>query len=81
MVLSVENQKKGRALFDENENEDEENYQFDLKEQFEGKEGKKLLKLQSTFGYDKRFTMDSHFLEQDDTTELKNNDVPDTQKT
>lgn len=35
--VSRKSKKRKTALFDENENEDEENYQFDLKEQFEGR--------------------------------------------
>jgi len=39
---------------------------FTLKPQFEGKSGEQLFKLQRTFGGDKRFELDSRFLESDD---------------
>lgn len=51
------------ALFEDSD-EDEESYiNFEVKEQFQGEKGQKLLQLQSRFKNDKRFTMDAKFLE------------------
>ncbi|KAG9337056.1 hypothetical protein JZ751_029824 [Albula glossodonta] len=68
-------QKKGGGkLFDSSEDDDddddeedgEDGTRFQIKPQFEGKAGQKLMKLQSQFGTDERFRMDSRFLESDD---------------
>ncbi|XP_016064450.1 PREDICTED: nucleolar protein 8 [Miniopterus natalensis] len=66
----------GRAsgkLFDsssdeESDPEDDSN-RFRIKPQFEGRAGKKLMDLQSHFGTDDRFRMDSRFLESDSEEE------------
>nr|XP_023016881.1 nucleolar protein 8 [Leptinotarsa decemlineata] len=60
-----ENSKK--SLFEENDSEDEFETNFSIKEQFQGKKGQKLLELQSRYKNDKRFNLDSRFLEPDDT--------------
>lgn len=62
-------------LFDssEGEDEDEDNETFKIKPQFEGKSGQKLMQLQSRFGADERFHMDSKFLESDDESETPEN--------
>ncbi|XP_062842921.1 nucleolar protein 8 [Trichomycterus rosablanca] len=60
----------GSKLFDSSEDEDEEDEgaeedRFEIKPQFEGKAGQKLMELQSRFGTDPRFQMDAKFLEHD----------------
>ncbi|XP_068108094.1 nucleolar protein 8 [Hyperolius riggenbachi] len=61
--------KQGAAkLFDSSEedsgSEDEKNDErFEIKAQYEGRSGEKLMRLQSRFGTDERFKMDSRFLE------------------
>lgn len=53
-------------LFDEDEDSNaEENYveNFEIKQQFEGKKGERLRRLQDRFQGDNRFKMDSKFLE------------------
>ncbi|TSM44106.1 Nucleolar protein 8 [Bagarius yarrelli] len=59
---------EGSRLFDSSEDEDDgtEEDRFKIKPQFEGKAGQKLMELQSRFGTDPRFQMDSKFLESDD---------------
>lgn len=55
------------ALFadDEGDEEDGQNYQndFKIKEQFQGAKGERLMRLQSRFQNDRRFNMDAKFLE------------------
>nr|XP_033781938.1 nucleolar protein 8 isoform X2 [Geotrypetes seraphini] len=60
--------KRSGKLFDDSEDEDgasdaDDIERFKIKTQFEGKVGEKLLQLQSRFGTDDRFRMDSRFLE------------------
>lgn len=66
----VSKEKKSSAkkpnLFDEDEDSNaEENYveNFEIKQQFEGKKGERLRRLQDRFQGDNRFKMDSKFLE------------------
>ncbi|XP_013927129.1 PREDICTED: nucleolar protein 8 [Thamnophis sirtalis] len=47
----------------------DENDRFKIKPQFEGKAGEKLMHLQSHFGTDERFRMDTRFLESDSDQE------------
>lgn len=57
---------KKPTLFDEDEDsDDEKGFQgnFEIKQQFEGKKGEKLRRLQDRFQGDSRFKMDSKFLE------------------
>lgn len=58
---------KKPALFadDEDDEEDEQHYQndFQIKEQFQGAKGERLMRLQSRFQNDRRFNMDAKFLE------------------
>lgn len=73
----------GRAsgkLFDSSDDEsgsEDDSNRFKIKPQFEGRAGQKLMDLQSHFGTDDRFRMDSRFLEsdseeeQEDTSETK----------
>ncbi|CAI5687136.1 unnamed protein product [Oreochromis niloticus] len=63
----------GPELFGGSDDEDEEDdSRFDIKPQFEGQAGQKLMALQSRFGTDERFRMDSRFLEEDE--EVKDED-------
>ncbi|XP_006876826.1 PREDICTED: nucleolar protein 8 [Chrysochloris asiatica] len=55
---------------EESDSEDDSN-RFKIKPQFEGKAGQKLMNLQSHFGTDDRFRMDSRFLESDSEEEQK----------
>lgn len=52
-------------LFDEEGSDDEQDYEgnFEIKQQFEGKKGEKLRRLQDRFHGDSRFKMDSKFLD------------------
>ncbi|XP_005917854.1 nucleolar protein 8 [Haplochromis burtoni] len=69
----------GPQLFGGSDDEDEEDgSRFDIKPQFEGQAGQKLMALQSRFGTDERFRMDSRFLEEDE--EVKEEDS-ETKKT
>lgn len=62
-------------LFDSSDDEDsdskEDSTRFSIKPQFEGRAGQKLMDLQSQFGSDERFRMDSRFLESDSEDEKK----------
>ncbi|XP_036388263.1 nucleolar protein 8 isoform X2 [Megalops cyprinoides] len=61
----------GGKLFDSSEDEEEDDGErFHIKPQFEGKAGQKLMQLQSRFGTDERFRMDSRFLESDDESNI-----------
>ncbi|XP_075370055.1 nucleolar protein 8 isoform X1 [Mycteria americana] len=57
----------------EDEQDDTDDERFNIKPQFEGKAGEKLLKLQSRFGTDERFRMDARFLESDSEGEAETN--------
>ncbi|MBN3270584.1 NOL8 protein, partial [Polyodon spathula] len=60
--------KAAGKLFESEDEEDahsEDGERFQIKPQYEGKAGKKLMELQSRFGRDERFRMDSRFLESD----------------
>ncbi|XP_076012745.1 nucleolar protein 8 [Genypterus blacodes] len=63
-----------RQLFDNSEDEEgsdkEDGRRFDIRPQFEGQAGQKLMELQSHFGTDERFRMDSRFLEESEEEEL-----------
>ncbi|XP_053157048.1 nucleolar protein 8 [Hemicordylus capensis] len=65
--------KTSGKLFESSEDEldatDEEADRFKIKPQFEGKAGEKLMYLQSRFGTDERFRMDTRFLESDSEQE------------
>ncbi|XP_052330230.1 nucleolar protein 8 isoform X3 [Oncorhynchus keta] len=60
----------GSNLFDDDDEEEEEEEKdgdrFQIKPQFEGKAGAKLMQLQSRFGTDERFQMDRRFIDDDD---------------
>ncbi|NXK13746.1 NOL8 protein, partial [Herpetotheres cachinnans] len=57
----------------EDEQDDTDDERFNIKPQFEGKAGEKLLKLQSRFGTDERFRMDARFLESESEEEAEIN--------
>ncbi|KAL1784158.1 nucleolar protein 8 [Sigmodon hispidus] len=67
--------KASGKLFDSSDDEDsdskEDSARFNIKPQFEGRAGQKLMDLQSHFGSDERFRMDSRFLESDSEEEEK----------
>ncbi|KAM9859282.1 nucleolar protein 8 [Aulostomus maculatus] len=54
---------------EEDGDEEEDESRFDIRPQFEGRAGQKLMELQSRFGTDERFRMDSRFLEEEEGTE------------
>lgn len=58
------------TLFDE-ENEDDEEFtgNFEIKEQFQGEKGKKLMKLQNRYQGDSRFKLDAKFMDDDHDAE------------
>ncbi|XP_028619076.1 nucleolar protein 8 [Grammomys surdaster] len=74
--------KASGKLFDSSDDEEsdskEDSTRFSIKPQFEGRAGQKLMDLQSQFGSDERFRMDSRFLEsdsEDEQEELSENKV------
>uniref|UniRef100_A0A096M1B5 Nucleolar protein 8 n=1 Tax=Poecilia formosa TaxID=48698 RepID=A0A096M1B5_POEFO len=85
VVSAVEESKKplfqerlkpsGPRLFDDSEDDDEEGDEeedgsrFDIRPEFEGPAGQKLMELQSRFGTDERFRLDSRFLEDEEEEE------------
>ncbi|XP_040060662.2 nucleolar protein 8 isoform X2 [Gasterosteus aculeatus] len=54
---------------EEEGDEEEDGSRFDIKPQFEGRVGQKLMELQSRFGRDERFRMDSRFLDEEEEEE------------
>uniref|UniRef100_A0A131YXT7 RRM domain-containing protein n=1 Tax=Rhipicephalus appendiculatus TaxID=34631 RepID=A0A131YXT7_RHIAP len=62
----AETEHKLTLFGDDDEAEEEEDYDFRLRPQFEGHKGHKVLELQSKFGTDERFRMSENFLESDD---------------
>lgn len=69
-------------LFDSSDEEEsdpeDDSSRFRIKPQFEGRAGKKLMDLQSHFGTDDRFRMDSRFLESDSEEEQEEVDEKQT---
>ncbi|XP_022128470.2 probable RNA-binding protein CG14230 [Pieris rapae] len=61
-VSETTNSKRKPDLFDEDGSGDEIN--FEIKEQFEGRKGQKVLDLQSKYKSDKRFVLDERFAEE-----------------
>lgn len=51
------------SLFDDDEGDDDEEYDFAHKEHLEGEKGGRLLALQSKFSHDRRFAMNERFLD------------------
>ncbi|XP_016428447.1 nucleolar protein 8-like [Sinocyclocheilus rhinocerous] len=79
MLKEKKNNKPGGSkLFDsEDEDDGSEDDCFQIKPQFEGKAGQKLMKLQARFGTDSRFHVDSRFLESDDESEDQDEAAPE----
>ena len=68
---SKQSNKKGNKLFDEDEDEDMDSTNFQVKNQFAGKNGEKLFELQTRYQNDKRFAIDDKFADEvEDSTEL-----------
>lgn len=69
-----ESTSKKPSLFNDDEDDDDnaEDYakDFQIKEQFFGEKGQKLMRLQSRFQGDSRFKMDSKFLEDSDNDDM-----------
>ncbi|XP_078105323.1 nucleolar protein 8 isoform X2 [Sander vitreus] len=59
----------GGSENEEDADEEEDGSRFDIRPQFEGQAGQKLMELQSRFGTDQRFRMDSRFLEEEEDNE------------
>ncbi|KAI7790928.1 nucleolar protein 8 [Triplophysa rosa] len=67
----------GTKLFESDDDDDDGGTdRFQIKPQFEGKAGRKLMALQSRFGADSRFQMGSRFLESDDDKEVEDETAP-----
>ncbi|XP_041984970.1 probable RNA-binding protein CG14230 [Aricia agestis] len=66
---------KRKDLFDDNESDDETN--FDMKKQFEGKKGQKVLELQSRYKADKRFTLDERFVDDESDNDNQGEEAVD----
>ncbi|KAJ2948429.1 hypothetical protein O0L34_g7672 [Tuta absoluta] len=63
--------KTKKALLDDGDDSGDD-INFEIKKQFEGKSGQKVLELQSRYKSDKRFTLDERFIENEhDETEIK----------
>ncbi|XP_056303976.1 nucleolar protein 8 [Danio aesculapii] len=76
-LKAKEDRAGGSKLFDsEDEDDAAEDERFQIKPQFEGKAGEKLMKLQARFGTDSRFQIDSRFLESDDEHEDQDTAAP-----
>lgn len=75
LVKQASVSKASGKLFDSSDDEEsdskEDSTRFSIKPQFEGRAGQKLMDLQSQFGSDERFRMDSRFLESDSEDEQK----------
>uniref|UniRef100_A0A2A4JLV8 RRM domain-containing protein n=1 Tax=Heliothis virescens TaxID=7102 RepID=A0A2A4JLV8_HELVI len=56
---------KNNTLFEDNGDESDGELNFEVKKQFEGKKGQKVLDLQSRYKSDKRFTLDERFIDDD----------------
>ncbi|KAM9410427.1 nucleolar protein 8 isoform 1-T5 [Pholidichthys leucotaenia] len=56
---------------DDGSGDEDESSRFEIKPQFEGRAGQKLMELQSRFGTDERFRMDSRFLEDEEDEDEK----------
>ncbi|XP_041837226.1 nucleolar protein 8 [Melanotaenia boesemani] len=59
----------GGSEDEEDGHEEKDASRFDIRPQFEGQAGQKLMALQSRFGTDERFRMDSRFLEEEEGEE------------
>lgn len=72
----VKPKKQKMELFDNEEEEDDFEGNLDIKEQFHGKKGAKLMKLQSKMGLDPRFKMDTNFLEDEGEEDHAEEEAP-----
>lgn len=63
-TLKIQKSTPKLTLF-EGEEDNEDIYNFEVREELQGQKGQKLMQLQSRFKNDKRFKMDSRFLEED----------------
>ncbi|KAM3963179.1 nucleolar protein 8 [Aphomia sociella] len=72
----LKNNKKKNTLFDDDESDNEVN--FDIKKQYEGKQGQKVLDLQSRYKTDKRFTLDERFIEDEPDEYNETNNVEES---
>ncbi|XP_029287298.1 LOW QUALITY PROTEIN: nucleolar protein 8 [Cottoperca gobio] len=59
----------GGSEDEEDADEEKDGSRFDVRPEFEGRSGHKLMELQSRFGRDERFRMDSRFLDEDEDKE------------
>ncbi|XP_034236799.1 probable RNA-binding protein CG14230 [Thrips palmi] len=69
------------TLFNESDDEaapDDWKNQFEVRKQFQGEKGKKLLQLQSNFNNDERFKLDQRFYEDGGETNSKPSEKPET---
>ncbi|KAL1501096.1 hypothetical protein ABEB36_006484 [Hypothenemus hampei] len=68
---NVDNGKKKKYLFENEQMSDDSDFEpnFEVKEQFEGEKGRKLLELQSKYKNDKRFLLDERFIDDNDKIE------------
>lgn len=57
------------TLFEDDGDESDDGLNFEVKKQFEGKKGQKVLDLQSRYKSDKRFTLDERFIDDDEEEE------------
>ncbi|KAB0803847.1 hypothetical protein PPYR_00817 [Photinus pyralis] len=64
-TLKIQKSTPKLTLFEGGEEGDEDMYNFEVREELQGQKGQKLMQLQSRFKNDKRFKMDSRFLEED----------------
>ncbi|CAG9795792.1 unnamed protein product [Diatraea saccharalis] len=74
---TITKEKNCKNLFDDNESGDEVN--FEIKQQFEGKKGQKVLDLQSRYKSDKRFILDERFIEDGESEEEEYNEAHDNE--
>ncbi|XP_050681446.1 nucleolar protein 8 [Leptidea sinapis] len=65
--------KNSKDLFDDEESDEDIN--FEIKKQFEGKTGQKVLDLQSKYKSDKRFALDERFMEESSDEEKEANEI------
>uniref|UniRef100_A0A8D0A971 Nucleolar protein 8 n=1 Tax=Sander lucioperca TaxID=283035 RepID=A0A8D0A971_SANLU len=70
----------GGSENEEDADEEEDGCRFDIRPQFEGQAGQKLMELQSRFGTDQRFRMDSRFLEEEEDNEETSEEALDEER-
>ncbi|KAJ8717302.1 hypothetical protein PYW08_005701 [Mythimna loreyi] len=64
--IKTNKQNNQSNLFDDDAEESDDELNFEIKKQYEGKKGQKVLDLQSRYKSDKRFALDERFIEDDD---------------